>query len=64
MSTLHLANSNPFSGLDEIVTENEPLAPHTWFGIGGPARYFAVARRPKPQENAALSRSCPPTRTP
>jgi UDP-N-acetylmuramate dehydrogenase len=27
--------------LDAIVTENEPLAPHTWFNIGGPARWFA-----------------------
>jgi UDP-N-acetylmuramate dehydrogenase len=35
---LHLAN--PFNGLEEIVGENVPLAPHTWYRIGGPARYF------------------------
>jgi UDP-N-acetylmuramate dehydrogenase len=29
-----------FEGLDSIVTENEPLAPYTWYRIGGPARYF------------------------
>jgi UDP-N-acetylmuramate dehydrogenase len=31
---------NLFAGLEEIVTENEPLAPYTWLKIGGPARYF------------------------
>ena len=35
---------SPFTGLDEIVEENFPLAPHTWYRIGGPARYFV---RPK-----------------
>jgi UDP-N-acetylmuramate dehydrogenase len=29
-----------FAGLEKIVTENEVLAPYTWFRIGGPARYF------------------------
>src|SRR5437588_8759284 len=33
-----------FSGLDEIVAENEPLAPHTWYKIGGRARYFVRPR--------------------
>jgi UDP-N-acetylmuramate dehydrogenase len=32
--------SNPFSGLEPIVTENVPLAKHTWYRIGGPARWF------------------------
>ena len=36
--------ANPFSGLEEIVTENQPLAPHTWFKIGGPARWFVQPR--------------------
>ncbi len=31
---------NLFTGLEEIVTENEPLAKYTWFGIGGPAEFF------------------------
>jgi UDP-N-acetylmuramate dehydrogenase len=32
------------SGFDEIVRLREPLAPHTWLGIGGPAQYFAEPR--------------------
>jgi UDP-N-acetylmuramate dehydrogenase len=33
-----------FSGLEEIVKTDEPLAPLTWFGIGGPARYLVHPR--------------------
>ena len=29
-----------FTGLESIVTTDEPLAPRTWLQIGGPARYF------------------------
>ncbi len=29
-----------FSGLEQIVKTDEPLAGRTWFGIGGPATYF------------------------
>ena len=29
-----------FAGLEPIVKTDEPLARHTWFGIGGPASYF------------------------
>jgi UDP-N-acetylmuramate dehydrogenase len=36
--------ASPFSGLEEIVAENVPLAPHTWYRIGGPARYFVRPR--------------------
>lgn len=36
--------ADPFSGLDEIVSENEPLAPHTWYRIGGPARWMIRPR--------------------
>jgi UDP-N-acetylmuramate dehydrogenase len=32
------------SGFDEIVRSHEPLAPHTWLGIGGPVEYFAEPR--------------------
>ena len=35
---------NLFAGLEEIVSHNEPLAPHTWFKLGGPARYFVAPR--------------------
>jgi UDP-N-acetylmuramate dehydrogenase len=36
--------ANPFAGLDEVVAENHPLAKHTWYKIGGPARYFVRPR--------------------
>lgn len=35
---------NLFAGLEEITTENEPLAKYTWLKIGGPARYFIKPR--------------------
>lgn len=38
---------NLFAGLEEIVSENEPLANHTWFQLGGPARFLV---RPRSQE--------------
>jgi UDP-N-acetylmuramate dehydrogenase len=36
--------ANPFSGLEEIVAEQVPLAPMTWYRIGGPARYLIRPR--------------------
>jgi UDP-N-acetylmuramate dehydrogenase len=34
-----------FTGeFDEIVRSHEPLAPHTWMGIGGPAEFFVEPR--------------------
>ncbi len=30
-----------FSGFEKIVREAEPLAPHTWFRLGGPVEFFA-----------------------
>lgn len=48
---IHMAN--PFSGLEEIVTENEPLAPHTWYKIGGPARYYLRPRNVEELQEAA-----------
>ena len=41
-ATMQIAN--PFSGLSDAVTENEPLAPHTWYRIGGPARWMVRPR--------------------
>ena len=38
---------NLFSGLEEIVETDYPLAKHTWYGLGGPADYFI---RPKTTE--------------
>jgi UDP-N-acetylmuramate dehydrogenase len=28
-------------GFEHIVKRAEPLAPHTWFHLGGPVEYFA-----------------------
>src|SRR5215207_575445 len=41
---MKLSSTNPFAGLEEIITENEPLAPHTWYKIGGPARWYVRPR--------------------
>lgn len=48
--------ANPFSGLDEIVQENVPLAPYTWYKIGGPARWFIRPRSLEELQEA--SRRC------
>src|SRR5687767_724481 len=45
--------ANPFSGLEEIVTENESLAPHTWYKIGGPARWYVRPRSVEELQEAA-----------
>jgi UDP-N-acetylmuramate dehydrogenase len=42
---------NLFAGLEEITTENEPLAKYTWLKIGGPARYFL---RPRSRDELAI----------
>jgi UDP-N-acetylmuramate dehydrogenase len=44
------------AGFDHIVRENEPLAPHTWLRLGGPAQYFAEPT--SVDELAALVRKC------
>lgn len=41
-----------FTGLDEIVTENEPLANYTWFKIGGPAQYLVRPRNDQELQTA------------
>src|SRR5438477_7424594 len=41
---MRIATSTPFSELEEVVQENVPLAPYTWYKIGGPARYFVRPR--------------------
>ncbi|HOQ04941.1 MAG TPA: UDP-N-acetylmuramate dehydrogenase [Anaerohalosphaeraceae bacterium] len=33
---------NIFSGLEHIVKEKCPLAPYTWYGLGGPADYLVT----------------------
>jgi UDP-N-acetylmuramate dehydrogenase len=46
--------ANPFSGLSEFVSENEPLAPHTWYRIGGPARWFVRPRSVEELQQSAV----------
>ncbi|MEN6575877.1 MAG: UDP-N-acetylmuramate dehydrogenase [Phycisphaerales bacterium] len=36
-----------FSGYEEIVEQDHPLAPHTWYRLGGPADYFLRPRNAK-----------------
>jgi len=48
--------TNPFADLDEIVQEQAPLAPLTWYRIGGPARFLIRPR--SPQELAEVGRRC------
>lgn len=33
-----------FTGLEEIIKTNEPLAQYTWYGLGGAAEYFITPR--------------------
>ncbi len=33
-----------FEDFQAIVTPDEPMAPHTWFRLGGPAAYLARPR--------------------
>jgi|SRR6185295_2511951 len=44
------------SGFEKIVRQAEPLAPHTWFHLGGPAEYFAEPHNV--DELVALVRRC------
>ncbi|HMC11669.1 MAG TPA: UDP-N-acetylmuramate dehydrogenase [Pirellulaceae bacterium] len=44
------------AGFEHIVRENEPLAPYTWFRLGGRAAYFAEPTNV--EELAALVRRC------
>lgn len=41
---------DPFDGLPVAVATEEPLAGHTWLGVGGPARYFC-----EPVDQTALA---------
>jgi UDP-N-acetylmuramate dehydrogenase len=52
--TFHLMTS--LKGFDRIVRQGVLLGPHTWFGLGGPAEYFAEPNTV--DELAALVRRC------
>ena len=51
--TMRIMSSTPFSGLEEFVSENVPLAPKTWYRIGGPARWFIQPRSVEELQEAA-----------
>src|SRR3954447_16155439 len=53
---MKLTTVNPFSGLEDFVAQNEPLAPHTWYRIGGPARWYVRPRSVEELQEA--SRRC------
>ncbi len=42
---------NSFSGLEEIVETDYPLAKRTWYGLGGPADYFIRPKTVKQLKN-------------
>lgn len=50
--TMRITKISPFSGLEEAVQEDVPLARYTWYGIGGPAKYFV---RPRNLEELQLA---------
>ena len=50
--TMRINNISPFSGLEAAVQEDVPLARYTWYGIGGPAKYFV---RPRSLEELQLA---------
>jgi UDP-N-acetylmuramate dehydrogenase len=49
-------------GFEQFVKQGEPLAPYTWFRLGGPAEYFAEPSTVDQLE--ALVRRCYETQTP
>jgi UDP-N-acetylmuramate dehydrogenase len=49
---MRIATTNPFEGLEEVVKEYVPLAPRTWYKIGGPARWFIQPRNPEELSDA------------
>ena len=45
--------AGPFSGFEPFVSENVPLSRHTWFKIGGPARWLIQPRNIEELQAAA-----------
>ncbi len=55
-SLLRMYKMGLLSGFEHIVCEREPLAPYTWFRLGGVAEYFAEPT--SLEELEALVRHC------
>jgi UDP-N-acetylmuramate dehydrogenase len=53
VATMRIGTTNPFAGLDEIVTADVPMAPKTWYRIGGPARWLVQPRTVEELQEAA-----------
>jgi len=53
-TSMRLATTNPFAGMEAFVKENEPLAPHTWYRLGGPARWYVQPGTPEELQEAVL----------
>lgn len=53
-TSMRIAGTQPFSGMEDFVTENVPLANKTWYRIGGPARWYLQPRNPDELHDAAL----------
>jgi UDP-N-acetylmuramate dehydrogenase len=53
---MFMRTENLFSGLEEVVAEDAPLAPLTWYKIGGPAKYLIQPRTVEELQEA--SRRC------
>ena len=51
--TMRLPPPNPFAGLEPIVAEDAPLAPLTWYRLGGPARWLIRPRSIEELQEAA-----------
>ena len=50
---MKISTENIFAGLEECVTENVPLAPLTWYKIGGPARWLVRPRNVEELQEAS-----------
>jgi UDP-N-acetylmuramate dehydrogenase len=53
VETLKAFSEKVFLGLEHIVTENAPLAPLTWYRIGGPAKFLIRPRSVDDLQDAA-----------
>lgn len=51
-----MLNMGLLTGFEHIVKQGEPLAPHTWLHVGGPAQYYATPT--SVDELAELVRRC------
>ncbi|MGH7178518.1 MAG: UDP-N-acetylmuramate dehydrogenase [Tepidisphaeraceae bacterium] len=52
--SMRIATANQFEGLEHVVAEGVPLAPYTWYKIGGPARWLLRPRNPDELRQAVL----------